>query len=581
MTVTCRQMLGLKREVNRLKQENTALQDELDQIMALALEAEDAQPASQFSNSWAAAAAHHAGASSSSSLAAAITEVANRRGSAISSRPQSASVGSRPGTASQQTRQQQHLQQQQARPWSAAGVGSINMPTDPAAVEARMIRYSHVIHKLQKLLEIERRQVRQLRNSLHSELGKRTELQSLLLSSLELAKQQYRDAEAAHCAQQEQLQQQQTEQQQNSMQGPRGRPWSAVRLAPGAAPARPPSSINRQLPSSSRPAGAAAPGLRPSTAGTAGVNLGQQLDQTIWEDLLSDLLSRQQVLELVLKQTFPVVGADELSSLIEGQRQQQGTAQHIASQHWQQQHQRHEEGLGATRPPESANVDSVHCQEQYLESGSSAEDNTEYVVVEDVEQQQQQQEDFPGFDLRNPDPEDADHRAEQNQIGAQHGRNHQRQDHTQYGDQRPQQHDLTAATSSKGGGLMLPGFPIRQPLHHTRLQRPLSAQPASSAARAGSRPSTVAAATVGRQSHNRPQTAITSLHGSSPTGRPSSGSKNSVNLQQASFSRRPATAAATVRRRSIELELAHGHGQQWSIGADRLVESFLSGGSRR
>ncbi|WIA28885.1 hypothetical protein OEZ86_011409 [Tetradesmus obliquus] len=155
-----RQLIAVKQENSRLRQEHSALQEELDAIIALALEAEAGRPAdTAAAGLWGSAALHAAGArpsTSDSSLAAAINDVVSRRGSSSSAQSGGGTGGRvRPMTAGP-SRQHSHAQPvQQARPWSAAaqqqhGHVRSNVDTteqgalgDPAAVQAKMERYSH------------------------------------------------------------------------------------------------------------------------------------------------------------------------------------------------------------------------------------------------------------------------------------------------------------------------------------------------------------------------------------------------------------------------------------------------------
>ena len=63
---------------------------------------------------------------------------------------------------------------------------------NPQVIATKMVRYSQVIAKLQKLLEAERRQVRALRSSHAKELTRRGEVQSMLVQRLELIREEHR-----------------------------------------------------------------------------------------------------------------------------------------------------------------------------------------------------------------------------------------------------------------------------------------------------------------------------------------------------------------------------------------------------
>ena len=147
--------------------------------------------------------------------------------------------------------------------------------------------------QLQKALQCERRQLRQLRAAYTGELGRRNELQTLLLDSIQQAKQQYRQAQAAHAAQMRPATASSSAKQQ--------RPWSAARAA--------------ERPAHVTTAGTAA-------AAAAGVALEEPvagadegvLEPQAWCKLLDELLSRQQVLELLLHKACPdlVAAAQQL-----------------------------------------------------------------------------------------------------------------------------------------------------------------------------------------------------------------------------------------------------------------------------
>lgn len=170
-----------------------------------------------------------------------------------------------------------------------------------------MERYGRVIQKLQKLLESERRQLRQVRSQYMAELGRRNELQALLLDSIEQAKQQYRAAESAYLARHPQMSQEAW------AAGPSEgtRPGSAA-----VAVGRPDHARSAQLGTPgalcSRQAGSSRPcsaGTTPALAGPAAAaavpDEGRPLGQAAWDALLADLMARQEVLELLFGRAFP------------------------------------------------------------------------------------------------------------------------------------------------------------------------------------------------------------------------------------------------------------------------------------
>eukprot|EP00879_Flechtneria_rotunda_P019947 GHRR01020966.1.p1 GENE.GHRR01020966.1~~GHRR01020966.1.p1 ORF type:complete len:404 (+),score=209.72 GHRR01020966.1:123-1334(+) len=127
-----KQMLGFKRENTRLKQEQTSLQEELDAIMTLALEAEDGAAAAAepgLSSSQGAITAAADTAAGTSHLAAAIADVVSRRAhssvaggsnaAAGGGKPGNSHDGSRPGSAAgHHKRQPAYTVEQPDRPWS-------------------------------------------------------------------------------------------------------------------------------------------------------------------------------------------------------------------------------------------------------------------------------------------------------------------------------------------------------------------------------------------------------------------------------------------------------------------------------
>lgn len=121
-----RQVIAAKRENARLKQEQATLQEELEAIMALALEAEAGETAGEMhadSSEAGAALSRQSTAgrpSSATGLAAAINGVVSMYGGSSSSAAQrAASSRSRPATAGP-GRQRSKAPAQPVRPWSAA-----------------------------------------------------------------------------------------------------------------------------------------------------------------------------------------------------------------------------------------------------------------------------------------------------------------------------------------------------------------------------------------------------------------------------------------------------------------------------
>jgi hypothetical protein len=125
-----RQLIAVKQENSRLRQEQSTLQEELDAIIALALEAEAGRPEAVRPadtadlSCWGSKALHAAAgarpSTSDSSLAAAISDVVSRRGSSSSAQSGGSAGGRvRPMTAGPGRQRSQALVQQ-VRPWSAA-----------------------------------------------------------------------------------------------------------------------------------------------------------------------------------------------------------------------------------------------------------------------------------------------------------------------------------------------------------------------------------------------------------------------------------------------------------------------------
>lgn len=180
----------------------------------------------------------------------------------------------------------------------------------------------HVIQQLQKALQCERKQLRQLRTAYTAELGRRNELQTLLLDSIQQAKQQHQQAKAAHAA----ASQADAEAAGGTCGQPDssgGRPSSKLSARPQHRPlsAAPCSGRQRPWSAADTAAGHACLATAPADAAPAGgwqqvgFAAGEPvLDQQAWGKLLEDLLSRQRVLELLLQRACPdlVAAAQQL-----------------------------------------------------------------------------------------------------------------------------------------------------------------------------------------------------------------------------------------------------------------------------
>eukprot|EP00775_Hariotina_reticulata_P009232 gene9232-9397_t len=289
-----RQLLMYKRDNNRLKQQLKTVEEELDAVIVLSADAAEAVPELHNRND----------------LASVVSQVAERRGRGAagcsrwhitdfgaagpSCRPQSAAPGS--------SRHHAGSEGPTLRPWSAAAAsrpfnpppGDMLSPNmDAASVAVKMQRYSHVIQKLQKLLECERRQLRQVRQSYASELSRRTELQTLLLDSIQQAKQQYRHAElASHAA----VKQGGCGLAPATASSSADKAWCKPR--PGTASAACSTSTSRCR-AWQRPSSAANHAL------SAPLGSDPPLTQQSWDVVLDKVLAKQELLEMLFDKMFP------------------------------------------------------------------------------------------------------------------------------------------------------------------------------------------------------------------------------------------------------------------------------------
>ncbi|KAF6259269.1 hypothetical protein COO60DRAFT_1022916 [Scenedesmus sp. NREL 46B-D3] len=483
-----RQLIAVKQDNSRLKQEQSALQEELDAITALALEAEAGRPTGTADHQWSSTALHAAGArpsTSDSSLAAAITDMVSKRGSGSSSMQVAGSAGgrARPMTAGC-GRQRSQPAVQRTRPWSAAAQqqhgcvqSNVEPPEngvvgDPTALQAKMERYSHVIQQLKKLLESERRQLRQARSCYTAELGRRTELQGLLLSSIQRAKQQHRAAEAAVNAQQRQQSQQS-----------QPLPWADERPRSTAARSRP---VSGRLMTGHSGVGAAVGGSqllgsgsphscnRPSSVVQAADGQQPQLDEPAWEQLLEQLLVRRDVLELLFGRAFPDL-AEAPQGQLAGSRAEPEAAQLFerwaACQQQRQQERPQQEqpqlqcaprqqapqqcGLGEASPLD-ADLSGVALDEGALESSDSDGGDSSTGMSSGAHE--------------------AAAEAVMHATGAgvddSFAWREQQQREARMSEQQPAE-DAHATLGGPSAHVM-PRFPARQPLHHTVVWRPRS-----------------------------------------------------------------------------------------------------------
>lgn len=190
----------------------------------------------------------------------------------------------------------------------------------------------HVVQQqlVQVALRCERKQSRQLRAAYTAELGRRNELQTLLLDSIQQAKQQYKQAHAAHAAQAQAAADTAgvSWQQSGTAAGSSGssrpgsrmqarqhrRPASAAPYCGGSPKQRQAWSAAADNTAFTAGIGAAADGACEQTGAAAAAGIEGFLDQQAWGKLLNDLLSRQQVLELLLQNACPdlVAAAQQL-----------------------------------------------------------------------------------------------------------------------------------------------------------------------------------------------------------------------------------------------------------------------------
>ncbi|WIA08826.1 hypothetical protein OEZ85_008248 [Tetradesmus obliquus] len=546
-----RQLIAVKQENSRLKQEHSALQEELDAIIALALEAEAGRPAdTAAANLWGSAALHAAGArpsTSDSSLAAAINDIVSRRSS--SSTTQSGALG------------------------------------DPAAVQAKMERYSHVIQQLKKLLESERRQLRQARAAYTAELSRRSELQALLLSSIQAAKQQHRAAEAAAAAHQRQ--------QQQAAQPPL---WADERPRSTAARIRPVSCrpVTSHSSSSSQMLGSGrlASPSRPTSSSVVQAADGQQpqLGQAGWEALLEQLLVRRDVLELLFSRSFPELmeGPREGVSSSTGGRQAHEVEPAELYERWaacqqqrhqeeqqQQQQQQQQYGLGETSPPDTDHSgvlhdDGLECSDSEGGSSSADCDSTAYTAADEA---------AAGTGGMSVSGAAADEWCDAAACVTSKQQRHV--------DKAAEQQSTEAAHVTLSGlsAPVMPSFPARQPLHHTVVRRPRSGlvQHQPGAAGATRRPASAAAA-ASQPAQLR--------QGNSPV-RPATAACRHALGQQGLLLQPSAAGGAAVGRalqrpgssssrkggglQELERPLSAGSEHAWNADAAKIAGSFLAG----
>lgn len=220
----CRQVLVYKKENQQLKEEVSHLQEELDNIMDLATSSSDQHTAG--SNSVFGRDSFldgndrpHSAATGNRVLSRPSSSSSNRRSSAPGSR---VVAGNRPASAAAAGAGATNMEGRMLvcfvsysmlhhrcmmpyvendsmavampRSWSLLWCCCIWSPgdIDVEAVHLKMERYSKVINNLKKLLESERRQLRQARAAYNTELGRRNELQNLLLDSIDAMKEKHR-----------------------------------------------------------------------------------------------------------------------------------------------------------------------------------------------------------------------------------------------------------------------------------------------------------------------------------------------------------------------------------------------------
>lgn len=602
--------MALKRENARLKQEHTALHEELDQVMIVALEVD----AVSQSGGLASAALGNSQLLNRPATAGArtlsVSDVGYKDASASSSysRPQSAA-----GRLSTASRQARHLQPQQprVRPWSAApgcqestqqrlackSTGQ-NGHLDTEIVESRLARYAYVIQKLQKLLESERRQLRQLRNRYNAELSKRSELQTLLLNGIELAKQ--RTNEAVRFAQQRQLLP------------------SALAAAVSPSMGLEPACAAELQEVMSRPASAAAisneqqyEGSGPGSANViascawvsqplnSGTMCEQGLDQATGQVLLENLLANRHILELLYKHAFPDCAAEAeqpiaistgpVSGTTNPQQPTQSKVEGLTISQQQQQHH-----------PVDALQAAEHVVQVILDDLVNSASSESGVVSDSSEASS---EDHVSVQLDAPGPTNACSNAPHSglahevcqqspvlqEVPQQHGsQDEQQMMPHQLGftctSQRMHQHSTRTGqrqptVSRSAASLMLPSFPHRQQLHCTRICRQY----------VDTQPSTAVQPALGTTGNRRPASAVTKavkVHGQLDT-RPWSAmyiargcSAGTLEAQVApargAAHTRPATAASAVRASPGHNCPAQRSSRPWSVGADRVMERFLS-----